>query len=126
MSQRSPLGRVRGLGSARNGTAHWWAQRVTALALVPLTLWFVASVAANAGADHAAFAAWMGDPLAAVAMLLLVLAGFHHAQLGLRVVIEDYVHAEWLKIASILAVKFASVALGIAAAFSILKLAFGS
>ena len=126
MSQRSPLGRVRGLGSARDGTAHWWAQRVTALALVPLTLWFVASVAANAGADHAAFAAWMGDPLAAVAMLLLVLAGFHHAQLGLRVVIEDYVHAEWLKIASILAVKFASVALGIAAAFSILKLAFGS
>ena len=126
MSQRSPLGRVRGLGSARDGTAHWWAQRVTALALVPLTLWFVASIAANAGADHAAFAAWMGDPLVAVAMLLLVLAGFHHAQLGLRVVIEDYVHAEWLKIASILAVKFASVALGIAAAFSILKLAFGS
>ncbi len=126
MSLRSPLGRVRGLGSARDGTAHWWAQRVTAVALVPLTVWFVAALAANTGADHAAFAAWMGNPPVAIAMLLLVLAGFHHAQLGLQVVIEDYVHAEWLKIASILAVKFAAVALGIAAAFAILKLALGS
>ena len=125
MSLRSPLGRVRGLGSARDGTAHWWAQRVTALALVPLTVWFVAGVATNLGADHAAFVTWIGDPLVAVVMLLAVLAGFHHAQLGLQVVIEDYVHTEWLKIASILAVKFAAVALGIAAAFSILMLACG-
>ena len=125
MSLRSPLGRARGLGSARDGTAHWWAQRVTALALVPLTVWFVAGVATNLGADHAAFVTWIGDPLVAVVMLLAVLAGFHHAQLGLQVVIEDYVHTEWLKIASILAVKFAAVALGIAAAFSILMLACG-
>ena len=84
MSLRSPLGRVRGLGSARDGTAHWWAQRVTALALVPLTVWFVAGVATNLGADHAAFVTWIGDPLVAVVMLLAVLAGFHHAQLGLQ------------------------------------------
>ena len=125
MSSRTPLGRVRGLGSAKDGTAHWWAQRLTALALVPLSLWFVASLAANTGADHAAFAAWIASPAVAIVMLLVVLAGFHHAQLGLQVVIEDYVHTEWLKIASIVVVKLAAVALGVAAAFSILKLAFG-
>jgi succinate dehydrogenase / fumarate reductase membrane anchor subunit len=125
MTQRSTLGRVRGLGSAKDGTAHWWAQRVTAVAMVPLSLWFVASIAANTGADHAAFAAWIGHPLVAIVMLLVVLAGFHHAQLGIQVVIEDYVHTEWLKIASIMVVKLAAVALGVGAAFAILKLAFG-
>ena len=125
MSLRTPLGRVRGLGSAKDGTTHWWAQRVTAVAMVPLTLWFVATLAANTGADHATFTAWLGNPLVAIIMLLLVLTGFHHAQLGLQVVIEDYVHTEWLKITSIVLVKFAAIGLGIAAAFSILKLAFG-
>ena len=125
MSLRTPLGRVRGLGSAKEGTAHWWAQRLTAIALVPLVLWFAVSLIVLTGADHATVAAWLRDPVAAVLMLLLILAGFHHAQLGVQVVIEDYVHAEWLKLALVTAVRFAAVALGIGAAFSVLKIAIG-
>ncbi len=125
MSLRTPLGRVRGLGSAKEGTAHWWAQRLTALALIPLVLWFVVSLIVMTGAGHGAVAEWLRNPVSAVLMLLLILAGFHHAQLGLQVVIEDYVHAEWLKFALVTAVKFAAVALGIGAAFSVLKIALG-
>ena len=125
MSLRTPLGRVRGLGSAREGTAHWWAQRLTAIALVPLVLWFAVSLIVLTGADREAVTAWLGNPAAAVLMLLLILAGFHHAQLGMQVVIEDYVHSEWLKLTLLIAVKFGAVALGIGAAFSVLKLALG-
>ena len=125
MSLRTPLGRVRGLGSAKEGTAHWWAQRLTAIALVPLVLWFAVSLIVLTGADRATVTEWLSDPVPAVLMLLLILAGFHHAQLGLRVVIEDYVHAEWFKLALVTAVKFAAIALGIGAAFSVLKIALG-
>ena len=125
MSLRTPLGRVRGLGSAKEGTAHWWAQRVTAIALVPLAVWFAASLVLLAGAEHGAVAAWMRDPMAAVPMLLLILAGFHHAQLGMQVVIEDYVGSEGLRLALVAAVRLAAVALGTGAAFSVLKLALG-
>jgi succinate dehydrogenase / fumarate reductase, membrane anchor subunit len=124
MSLRTDLARVRGLGSARNGTGHWWAQRLTALALVPLMLWLVVSLVMLAGAEHATVVAWLGNPLVAVPMVLLIAAGFHHAQLGVQVVIEDYVHTECLKVASIILVKFAAAALGVAAAFSVLKIAF--
>jgi succinate dehydrogenase / fumarate reductase membrane anchor subunit len=125
MSLRSPLGRARGLGSAKDGTHHWWAQRLTAVALVPLLLWFVASVAASTGADHLAATAWLANPVTAVLMVLLIVAGLHHGQLGLQVVIEDYVHAEWVKVLSIMGVRLAAVALGVAAVFSILKIALG-
>ncbi len=125
MSQRTPLGRVRGLGSAKDGTAHWWAQRVTAVALVPLVLWFVASVAASAGADHATARAWLADPLVAVPMILLIAAGFHHAQLGLQVVIEDYVHVEWVKLFGIVVIRLAAIALSVAAIFAVLRISFG-
>ncbi|NQU69899.1 MAG: succinate dehydrogenase, hydrophobic membrane anchor protein [Rhodospirillales bacterium] len=125
MSLRTPLGRVRGLGSAKDGVAHWWAQRITAVALLPLLLWLAASLAASAGMDHAAARAWLSNPVSAILMILLIGAGFHHAQLGLQVVIEDYVHTEWLKIASITSVKLAAVALAVAGIFSILKIAFG-
>lgn len=122
---RSPLGRVRGLGAAKEGVGHWWAQRVTAVALVPLTLWFVVSLIALIGADHAAFIAWVRQPLNVIMLVLLLAAGFHHLQLGLQVVIEDYVHCEAARIASIIAVKFIVVLLGLCGIFSVLKIAFG-
>jgi succinate dehydrogenase / fumarate reductase membrane anchor subunit len=125
MSFRTPMGRARGLGSARDGAGHWWAQRLTAIALVPLTLWFVASVVALAGAGHAEVASWIGAPVPAVLMILLIVATFHHAQLGLQVVIEDYVHSEGLKIAGIVLVKFAAAALGLVSVFAVLRIAFG-
>ena len=125
MQFRSPLGKVRGLGSAKDGTHHWWMQRVTALALIPLALWFVVSVVALAGQDHAAFVAWVRNPISATLLVVLIAATFHHAQLGLQVVLEDYVHREGLKLASILAIKFASVVLAGIGIFSVLRIAFG-
>jgi succinate dehydrogenase / fumarate reductase membrane anchor subunit len=124
MSMRTPIARVRGLGSAKNGTHHWWMQRLTAIALVPLTTWFVVSMIRLAGADHASAAAWLASPLTAVLMLLLIVATFHHLQLGLQVVIEDYVHGEAAKIGCIVGIKLASVALAVAAGFAVLKVAF--
>jgi len=125
MSLRSPLGRVRGLGSAKSGTEHFWAQRVTAVALIPLSLWFVYSILALGNGDHAAASAWMQSPLNAILLLLLVVATFHHMQLGLQVVIEDYIHVEYIKIVMLVIVKGASLLLGVAAAFAVLKVSFG-
>ena len=125
-SLRSDLGRVRGLGSAKEGVSHWWAQRVTALALVPLALWFVASVVGLVGADHAAVVDWIGSPLPAVLFVLLIVATFHHAQLGLQVVIEDYVHGEACKIALIVLVKLLSLALALAVLVALMVIAFGN
>ena len=123
---RTPLGRALGLGSAKEGVEHWWVQRVTAVALVPLTLWFVAAVVAHIGADHASAVVWLGSPLTAIAMILLVVATFAHMALGLQVVIEDYVHHEATKIASLVLVRLACWALGAAALFAVLRVAFGS
>ncbi len=126
MSQRTALGKVRGLGSAKDGTHHWWVQRLTSVALVPLTLWFVASVVSLVGADHATVAAWVASPVAAVLLVLLIAVTFHHAQLGLQVVIEDYVHTEALKIAGIILVKFAAAVLGLACILAVVKVALGA
>jgi succinate dehydrogenase / fumarate reductase membrane anchor subunit len=123
---RTPLKTARGLGSAKDGTAHWWAQRLTALALIPLTIWFVASVAALAGADHGAFIQWLGSPLVATLMIVLIVATFHHGQLGLQVVIEDYVHNEPVKIALIVGIKGLSVVLAVAAIVAVLRIAVGA
>jgi succinate dehydrogenase / fumarate reductase membrane anchor subunit len=125
MSLRSPLGKVRGLGSAKEGVGHWWAQRMTAVALVPLIIWFVSSICLMTGADYNAVRDWVETPLVSILLALLTIAVFHHAQLGLQVVIEDYVHAEWLKIASIALVKFAAIGLAVATIFSIVKIALG-
>jgi succinate dehydrogenase / fumarate reductase membrane anchor subunit len=125
MELRSTLGRVRGLGSAKEGVAHWWAQRTTAVALVPLSLWFVASVIALAGADYAAAVHWFKSPLNGTLMVLLIGATFYHAALGLQVVLEDYVHHEGRKIVSIMVVKGLCALLGLLAVIAVLKLTFG-
>ena len=125
MCLRTPLGRVRGLGAAKDGTGHFWAQRLTAVALVPLTFLFVVFVFLMIGADHARAVALMGNPLVAVIMLLFIVAGFYHMKLGMQVVIEDYIHHEGVKTVSVLLVLLGSFALGTACVFAVLKLAFG-
>ena len=102
---RSPLGRARGLGSARAGSKVWWAQRLTAAALVPLTLWFIWSVLHLIGASQADVADWLSSPVRLALMLALIAATFHHLQLGLQVVIEDYVTREGLKLVAVFAIK---------------------
>lgn len=121
---RTALGRVRGLGSAKDGTHHWWLQRVTAVALIPLTVWIVASFVALVGADYETVRAWLALPLVAVLFVLFIATALYHLKLGLQVVIEDYVHGEGLKAASQMAVSFACVLVGAAAIFAILKIAF--
>ena len=123
MTMRSSLGRARGLGSAKDGVGHWWVQRLTAVALVPLTLWFAAAIICQAGAGHAEVTAWLASPFPAIAMILLSIATFYHAALGLQVVIEDYVSSEGLRLAAIVAVKLACCALGVASIFAVLKIA---
>lgn len=124
MSLRTPLGRVRGLGSAKEGTEHWWAQRVTAIALVPLSLWFVISLLSVVHADYASVVAWIGHPFNSAILILLLIAVFYHAILGLQVVIEDYVHGEGLKIISLLAMKFILLLLGAIAIVAVIRIAF--
>ena len=121
----NPLAKVRGLGSAKNGTHHWIVQRMTAVALVPLCLWFVFSLIGLIGADLATVKAWLGSPFNAVLMILTLIAGFHHAQLGLQVVIEDYIHGHAMKVTALLVAKGAAFFFGAAAVFSVVKLAIG-
>ena len=121
---RSQLGRVRGTGSARSGVHHWYAERVTAIALVPLTLWFIYAVLHLVGAPQPYVAAWIAHPWNTVLLLALIAATFHHMQLGLQVVYEDYIDAKWFMNVLILATKAAAVLLGLAAAVAVLRLAF--
>ncbi len=121
---RSPLGRVMGLGSAKEGVAHWWAQRLTAIALIPLLLWFVIEVISLTGAPRAAVIAWLHGPFAAITTVLLLIAVFYHMALGVQVVIEDYVHSEWSKITLLVINKFVAFALAAAGIFAVLRIAF--
>ncbi len=124
MDMRTPLGRVRGLGTAKEGVEHWWMQRLTSIALVPLVIWFVFQIVDLAGADHASFQFWLGHHTNALLMVLLVVALFHHAQLGLQVVIEDYVHHEGVKLGAIVAVKFLAIVCATSSVLAVLRLAF--
>jgi succinate dehydrogenase / fumarate reductase membrane anchor subunit len=119
---RSPLGRARGLGSARAGAAHWWAQRLTSLALLPLTLWFLCAMIRMIGATRDDVVFWMAGPLPVVLLIALVIATFYHLQLGLQVVIEDYVTTDALRVGSILLMKGVSVLLALACIVSVLRL----
>lgn len=119
---RSPLGRARGLGSARAGSGHWWAQRLTSIALVPLSLWFIVCAIGLENAAQADVANWLSHPLPMAAAIALVIATFYHLQLGLQVVIEDYVHQTWAHVASVLAVKGIAFIVAVACIVSILRL----
>ena len=121
---RTPLGRVLGLGSAKEGVEHWWRQRTTALLLVPLTLWFVIAVIGLVGADRAALVAWMHNPMAAVLMILLIAVSFYHAALGLQVVIEDYIHGEAAKLITLVVMRLLCVLFVLRGVLAVLKLAF--
>ena len=122
---RSPLARARGLGSAKHGVQHWWAQRLTAVALVPLVVWFAVSLVMLSGADYGAVRAWISSPFVMVLLILTIGVGLHHAQLGMQVVIEDYVASDGWKLALIVVVKFIAALFGLAAVVAILRIGFG-
>ena len=126
MDLRTPIARARGLGSAKDGTRHWWMQRITAIALIPLSVWLVGSLVAIGAADHAQTVHWIRSPAVSIALLLTIAALFHHAQLGMQVIIEDYVHAGWKKLTALIAVKLLAITIAATAAFSVLKISLGS
>ena len=123
---RSPLGRAIGLGSAKEGVEHWLLQRVTAIALAPLVLWFVIAVIQLVGADFDTMQAWVGRPLPAILLVLLLIATFYHAALGLQVVIEDYIRGELARLGLVIVTRLACIALAVAGIVSVLALALGA
>ena len=125
MNLRSPRSQAVGLGSAKHGFSHWWWQRVTAVALVPLCLWFVCSVLGLIGGGYDVATAWLSSPVNATLMLVFVFAMLYHAQTGLQTVIEDYIHTKWLNLTLLLIVKFAAVIMAVLATISVLKVALG-
>jgi succinate dehydrogenase / fumarate reductase membrane anchor subunit len=124
-SLRSPLGVVSGLGSAKDGVHHWWLQRLTSIALVPLTIWFTVSILSLPSMDHVTVITWMAQSWTALLLIVLVLVATYHSQLGVRVVVEDYVHATGMKTMTLVIVTFAHALLAVAGVFAILKVAFG-
>jgi succinate dehydrogenase / fumarate reductase membrane anchor subunit len=122
---RSPLSIARGLGSSKDGLGHWWKQRLTAIALVPLVLWFVVSVIAVSGQDRAHVLSWLHSPLHAVVFSLFLIVSLYHANLGLSKIYEDYVQVRWLQLSSRIATDFVAVFLGFAGVFALLRQAFG-
>lgn len=124
MSLRTTLGHVRGHGSAKTGTRQGAMQRLTAMALVPLTLWLVISIVAHVGSSYEHMHAWLSSPWTVSLMLLLLFTGMVHAQLGLQMVLDDYVHGKCIKSVSVIAVKFATALVGVYAAVSVLRAAF--
>ncbi len=121
---RSPLGRVLGLGSAKEGVHHWWVQRLTSVALVPLAVWFTVSLLSLPSLDHTTVIAWMAQSWTSLLLILFVLIATWHSQLGLRVVVEDYVHGGAKTIVLVI-VTFAHALIAVAGVFAILKVAFG-
>ncbi|MDD3764221.1 MAG: succinate dehydrogenase, hydrophobic membrane anchor protein [Nevskiales bacterium] len=122
---RSPLSRARGLGSAKEGVQHFWVQRVSAVALVPLTLWFVFSIArlATGAADYAAVEYWVSAPSVAVTLVLFLIATLYHSMLGVQVVVEDYVSGEGAKLTVLMLSKFVHMIAAAAGIFAVLKVA---
>jgi succinate dehydrogenase / fumarate reductase membrane anchor subunit len=124
-SMRTPLGRVRGLGSAKSGTEHFWMQRLTGVANLPLSLFVIGLIITTAGSNYSAVKATLGSPLVAIPLILFVISATWHMRIGMQVIIEDYVPQEGPKVALILANTFFSFAIGLGSVFAILKLSFG-
>ena len=120
---RSQLGRARGLGASHAGLHHWKAERVSAVALIPLTLWFIWAIIAHVGVPYDAVRAWAGRPVNATLLLALVAMTFHHTALGLQVILGDYVNTKWLEKASVLAVNGLCLFLALLSAVAVLRMA---
>ncbi len=121
MSLRTPLGRVLGLGTAMEGTEHWWAQRVSAVALLLLGAWFVIAIVMLDGLDHAAAVAFVGAPWNGVLLTLLSVTLAYHSYLGVQVVVEDYVHAPGIKVVSLMFSRFAHIFVAVAAVYAVVR-----
>lgn len=126
MSLRTPLGRALGAGATHHAVGHWLAQRIGAVALVPLTLWFVIALLALPAFDHATLVAWIGRPWNAVLLVALVLVTAQHSWLGIQVIVEDYVHGKGTKFATLLVSQFVHALIAVAGTYAVLKIAFGS
>ena len=125
MNMRTPLSKVRGLGSAKEGTDHFWLQRLTAVANVPLMIFFVILVVSMVGATHREAVAVLGSPIIAILLLMMILSGLYHMRLGMQTIIEDYVHGEAAKIVLLMANTFFCAGVGIACVYAVLKTSFG-
>jgi succinate dehydrogenase / fumarate reductase membrane anchor subunit len=125
MSMRTPLARVRGNGSAKSGAHHWWGQRLSAIALVPLLLWFMASLTTATTMEYATAVEWMHCPWNSTLLILMIGAMFYHAQLGLQVVFEDYISSHWLQVTSIILVRFLAFVLAVVSIIAVLSIALG-
>ena len=123
---RTPLNKVRGLGSAKEGADHFWQQRLTALANIPLTIFLIASVIYLWGKDYAAVTAYLGSPIVSIALLALVLSGMMHMRLGMQVIIEDYVHGEGVKVFCLILNTFFVILVGLSCVYAIVKLSLGA
>lgn len=124
MNYQTPLARARGLGSSRTGSHHWWRQRVTAIALIPLSLWLGVAIAHLPDIGYAELAAWVAVPWNTILLLSFIILGFFHAMLGVKTVVEDYVHSDWLKIITLVGIKLVLAFLTLAAAFATLRIVF--
>ncbi len=122
---RSPLGRASGLGSAHEGVAPWWQERLTAVALAPPALWFVGSIIAHRGSDYDRFVSWVKTPFVMLMMVLLLIALFYHTALGLQVIIEDYIHSA-IKIPALMVMRLACFACAAVGILAVLRIAFGA
>jgi succinate dehydrogenase / fumarate reductase, membrane anchor subunit len=123
MSLRSPLGKVLGMGSAKQGVHHWWVQRLTSVALVPLSIWFLVSLLSLPSLGHAVVTAWMAQGVSALLLILFVVVAAWHSQLGLRVIVEDYVHGAGVKTLTLVAITFAHVVIATAGVLAVVRVA---
>jgi len=126
MSLEADIAKVRGLGSAKEGTGHFWHQRLTAIGLIPLSIWFVVNLICVIDAPYAEVVAWIQSPIVTTLLAALIGALLYHVKLGMQIVVEDYLHAEWLKRTSIICLNLGAVLCGLVSIVAILKISFGT